>query len=80
MENLPQSSSWRNFIVDLVELNGKANFLKIFDALGRIILTKEISNENDFSISTYSISNGIYFVHIVNEEGKVGVKKLIVQK
>ena len=49
---------------------GLPNSYTIYNYLGQIISQKNVSNENDLSINTSTLSNGVYFIMIVKEDQK----------
>lgn len=50
----------------------------VFDLQGRLIISKQIVNNDQISLST--VPSGMYVVQITNEQGKVTSKKLSVNK
>ena len=54
--------------------------LKFMDALGREVLSQNISASNVNSISTSYLTSGIYYVIIDNGNGEVHKTKIVVQK
>jgi hypothetical protein len=53
--------------------------LSLVDALGKVVFSNSIT-ENTFSISTKSFTNGVYFLKIESQEGRVwAVQKLVIQ-
>ena len=53
-------------------IEGAAGMVTIYDIYGRLVLT---ANTNTLDIS--NAADGIYFVRIVNEQGKVFVGKIV---
>lgn len=49
---------------------GLPNSLTISNSLGQIVSRKEVSKENDLTINTSALSNGVYFITVVKEDQK----------
>jgi hypothetical protein len=53
---------------------GLPNSYTISNSLGQKISQKEVSKENDLTINTASLNNGIYFITVVKEDQKKTIK------
>jgi hypothetical protein len=49
---------------------GLPNSLTISNSLGQIVSRKEVSKENDLTVNTSTLSNGVYFITILKENQK----------
>ncbi|MBF2707115.1 T9SS type A sorting domain-containing protein [Flavobacterium soyangense] len=49
---------------------GLPNSLTISNSLGQIVSRKEVSKENDLTINTSTLSNGVYFITVLKENQK----------
>jgi hypothetical protein len=56
---------------------GKNYTVTIYDISGRQLIQQAISNPYPTAISTYSLSGGMYLIHIANNNGTVFTGKFI---
>jgi hypothetical protein len=49
----------------------------ITSSLGQVVANYELNNANSQTINTSSLNNGLYFVTVVDKDGKRQVQKLI---
>lgn len=55
------------------------NKILLKDAVGKTILEQKIPNNRaELDINTMSLSNGVYFVMIVNQNAVLEVKKIVI--
>ncbi len=59
--------------------NAKDIQVEVMDLTGRVVYTKQLNDLNNQSINLSSLSPNLYFVK-VQIDGKVGVKRLMIQK
>ena len=62
------------------EVIGTQAQINIFNINGQLMAQKEQTLENVFTISTADLSNGVYFVHILAQNGAMSMEKLAIQK
>ncbi len=76
------TKAWPNPAKDYIHINFRERFtgkLTIVNMLGAIEKTEEIRNSTDTEISILGISNGIYMLELVSEEGVKYRQKMIVK-
>lgn len=67
--------------IDLSKLNQEVNKIQVYDNIGKEIISLDCKNKtsNIIEVNTSKLSNGLYFVNIVCDNGTI-VKKLSIQK
>jgi hypothetical protein len=68
-----------NLTIDFGKLDFTNAELYVKDISGRIILKRTIINSNNVSVDISSISKGIYFVNIINDNINIFTKKIVKQ-
>ena len=53
--------------------------LKIFDVTGKQIISSQLSNQNNFRISTKNLNDGVYLVKLALKDERIVTKKVIVK-
>ncbi len=66
-----------NDVINFKFANAIERKIELFDAIGNLITVNE-TNSNNFSLSTISLSNGIYFAKIIYPNSLSVTKKIIV--
>ncbi len=74
----PNPSANGLFNVDLGNVSGKST-VTVYDIVGKVILTKEVTTGNKQTLDLSAQANGCYFVNIKNDNGTI-TKKLTVSK
>jgi PKD repeat protein len=52
-------------------------FIEVYDAMGKIILSKNAANTGEVNLNTENLAGGIYFVRIISDNEKT-IKKLVI--
>ncbi len=63
-------------IVDLTATDFEYTSVQMIDVSGRILQTKENIDSNKFILQTSDLTNGIYFIQIMNGDQIIGTQKL----
>lgn len=71
------SEGWINLLFPGVV---KSATLQVFDISGKCVFVKDYSNTENERVSLQELNNGIYFIHVVDENGNVFQQKLILAK
>ena len=59
--------------ISLANANELPDSYVIYNMLGQVVLSKEISNESDLTVNTSTLSNGMYFIKIVKESNQISL-------
>ena len=71
----PANNSFHDSVNTVLENNK----ILLKDAVGKTILEQKIPNNRaELDINTMSLSNGVYFVMIVNQNAVLEVKKIVI--
>ncbi|MDP3930369.1 MAG: T9SS type A sorting domain-containing protein, partial [Bacteroidota bacterium] len=67
-----------NNVLYLSNLPPNAQKISLLDVMGKVVLVRTNTDDNT-QIDCSFLANGIYFLHLANDLGKVSVTKLVVQ-
>ncbi|MFX0557538.1 alkaline phosphatase PhoX [Maribacter sp. CXY002] len=68
--------SMETFEIDLGQIHSKVN-LTIINSNKQLVFEKQFENKRIIEVELLQISSGIYFIHLSNQEGLIGTKKII---
>ena len=69
-----------NPVKDILTIEGEnMSQIMIYNSLGQLVKSIEGNNDNIVEVNVKSLQNGMYFVNIINNNGKITAKKVIVE-
>lgn len=60
-----------------LQSNGKISDLKIYDVSGELVLDEAITHSPTIELNITDLNSGIYFIHVLDENGTSSVKRFI---
>ena len=84
-ENINETPSltytvYPNPVKDVLTIKGeKMNQIVIYNSLGQLVKSVEGNSDNTVEVNVKDLKNGMYFVNIINDNGKLTSKKVIVE-
>ena len=69
-----------NPVKDVLTIKGdNMSQIMIYNSLGQLVKSIEGNNDNTVEVNVKGLQNGMYFVNIINDNGKLTAKKVIVE-
>ena len=69
-----------NPVKDILTIKGDSmSQIMIYNSLGQLVKSIEGNNDNTVEVNVKGLQNGMYFVNIINDNGKLTAKKVIVE-
>lgn len=68
-----------NDYLQVVWDNMEIEELQVIDVYGRVLSSYEVTNSNNYTIPTYHLANGVYFIKPVNAKAELPIKRFIVK-
>ena len=71
---------WPNPATSTINIKGEnLETVYVFNAMGQLVLTLDVSDDEQHSLDVSGFNNGIYFMNVISQNGNSVLKKVVVQ-
>ena len=71
---------WPNPATSTINIKGESlETVYMYNAMGQLVITLDLSDENQSTIDVSGFNSGIYFMNVISQNGNSVLKKVVVQ-